>query len=80
MWLPTIGFVYLRINKNGESHKIKVMKFKMPKTKKQKLQEQVIELVNQGHIVLTDINDVQITPKDPEFKIALEDFLKSLAY
>ena len=56
------------------------MKFKMPKTKKQKLQEQVIELVNQGHIVLTDINDVQITPKDPEFKIALEDFLKSLAY
>ena len=26
MWLPTMGFVYLRINKNGESQKIKVMK------------------------------------------------------
>jgi len=26
MWLPEIVFVYLRINKNGESQKIKVMK------------------------------------------------------
>ena len=28
-WLPNPSFVYLRINKNGESQKIKVMKFKI---------------------------------------------------
>jgi hypothetical protein len=29
MWLPEMVFVYLRINKNGESQKIKVMKFEI---------------------------------------------------
>ena len=51
------------------------MKFKLPKTAKQKLQEQVIELINNGHIKLTDINDVIIAPNHPEFKTALADFI-----
>ena len=29
MWVTQMGFVYLRINKNGESQKIKVMKFEI---------------------------------------------------
>ena len=29
MWVTQMVFVYLRINKNGESHKIKVMKFEI---------------------------------------------------
>ena len=62
MWVTQMGFVYLRINKNGESQKIKVMKTKI------EFKQHAIEMLEKRFNEVPDISRMKRVTNENAFK------------